>query len=32
MPSRLTEDEKIAHAKFVETLGDKAIWKKTKNE
>ena len=32
LPSRLTDDEKIAHAKFIETLGDNAIWKKIKNE
>ena len=32
LPRRLTEDEKIAHAKFIETLGDNAIWKKIKNE
>ena len=32
LPNRLTEEEKVAHAKFVETLGEKAIWKKIKNE
>lgn len=32
LPSRLTADEKTAHAKFIETLGDNAIWKKIKNE
>ena len=32
LPNRLTDDEKIAHAKFIETLGDNAIWKKIKNE
>ncbi len=28
LPVRLTEDEKAAHAAFVETLGDAAIWKR----
>lgn len=27
LPSRLTEDEAAAHAVFIETLGDGAIWK-----
>lgn len=29
LPSRLTEAEKQAHAAFVETLGDGALWSKT---
>ena len=28
LPSRLTEDERAAHAAFVETLGDAAVWKR----
>ena len=29
LPSRLSEKEKAAHAAFVETLGDEALWLKT---
>jgi DNA polymerase-3 subunit epsilon len=28
LPSRLTEEERVAHAAFVETLGDGALWSK----
>jgi DNA polymerase III subunit epsilon len=27
LPSRLTDDEREAHAKFIATLGDKALWR-----
>ena len=30
LPSRLTDDEKAAHAAFVETLGDGALWAKAR--
>ena len=31
LPSRLTEEERAAHAKLVESLGDDALWKVTSN-
>ena len=30
LPSRITDQEKQLHAKFIETLGEKSIWKKIK--
>jgi DNA polymerase-3 subunit epsilon len=29
LPSRITDEEKAAHAAFVEKLGDKALWART---